>query len=65
MKITVQWKVITNTTYNDDGSFKDQWNTREMRVLESDHPRFSEGTRFDFGFLTTASREGYIIEILP
>ena len=38
---------------------------REMRVLKSNHSRFTEGTRFDFGFLQIASKQGYIIEILP
>ena len=36
-----------------------------MRVVYSDHPRFKKGTRFDYGFLGIASREGYIIEVLP
>ena len=38
---------------------------KEMRVGYSDHERFTKGTRFDFGFLSIASGEGYIIEILP
>jgi len=37
----------------------------EMRVIYSNHKRFKQGTRFDFGFLDIASREGYIIEIFP
>ena len=37
----------------------------EMRVVYSNHKRFSEGTRFDFGFLRIASKEGYVIEVLP
>ena len=32
-------------------------------VLESDHPRFVPGTRFDYGFLQIALDEGYDIEI--
>lgn len=38
---------------------------KEMRVVYSDHERFKKGTRFDFGFLSIASDEGFIIEILP
>ena len=37
---------------------------KEMRVLKSNHPRFSEGSRFDFGFLEIANRQGYDVEIL-
>ena len=36
----------------------------EMRVIESDHPRFVVGSRFDFGFLQAANRDGYSCEIL-
>jgi len=36
-----------------------------MNVVCSSHPRFSAGTRFDFGFLSIASDEGYCITILP
>jgi len=36
-----------------------------MRVMVSNHPRFSMGTRFDFGFLDIASCEGYSITVLP
>ena len=38
---------------------------KEMRVIYSNHERFTEGTRFDFGFMQIASNEGYIIELLP
>ena len=38
---------------------------KEMRVIYSNHKRFTEGTRFDFGFMQIASDEGYIIELLP
>jgi len=34
-----------------------------MRVVFSDHPRFTEGTRFDFGYLEIANQEGYTVEI--
>ena len=36
-----------------------------MRVIESDHPRFEKGTRFDFGFFSIATGEGYTIVSLP
>jgi len=36
----------------------------ELRVTASDHYRFTEGTRFDFGFLQVANREGYTVEIM-
>ena len=37
----------------------------EMRVIQSNHPRFSEGTRFDAGFFHIATQEGYMIVSLP
>ena len=36
-----------------------------MRVIESDHPRFTVGSRFDFGFFKEATVEGYKIISLP
>jgi len=38
---------------------------KAMRVIESDHPRFMKGTRFDFGFFGIATDEGYTIISLP
>ena len=38
---------------------------KAMRVIESDHKRFSNGTRFDFGFFDIATDEGYTIISLP
>jgi hypothetical protein len=38
---------------------------RAMQVIESDHPRFVKGTRFDFGFFSIATEEGYTIISLP
>ena len=38
---------------------------KAMRVIESDHPRFKKGTRFDFGFFSIATDEGYTIISLP
>ena len=38
---------------------------KAMRVIESDHPRFVKGSRFDFGFMSIATDEGYTIISLP
>lgn len=38
---------------------------KAMRVTESDHPRFVVGSRFDYGFLNIAVKEGFGIEIEP
>lgn len=38
---------------------------KAMRVIESDHKRFSKGTRFDFGFFSIATAQGYTIISLP
>ena len=38
---------------------------QEMRVIESDHERFVKGSRFDFGFMNIATKEGYTIISLP
>lgn len=54
-KIIVMWvKTPEGDTY-----------PKEMRVVYSDHKRFTKGTRFDFGFLQIANDEGFIIKILP
>jgi hypothetical protein len=34
---------------------------KAMRVILSDHPRFTVGTRFDYGFFGIATDEGYVI----
>ena len=36
-----------------------------MRVIKSNHPRFSDGKRFDYGFMGIAVDEGYTITVLP
>ncbi len=54
-KIVVKWYATEN----------DPIYHQEMRVIYSDHERFIAGSRFDFGFLQIASREGYVIEIYP
>lgn len=38
---------------------------KAMRVIESDHERFSKGTRFDYGFFNIATEEGFTIISLP
>ena len=52
-KIIVKW-------YPEESFYK-----KAMMVVYSDHESFTEGTRFDFGFLDIASKEGYIVEVLP
>ncbi len=36
-----------------------------MYVQESNHPRFTVGKRFDYGFMSIAVEEGYTITVLP
>jgi hypothetical protein len=38
---------------------------RAMRVIQSNHPRFSVGCRFDYGFTGIAGDEGYTVIIKP
>lgn len=38
---------------------------KAMIVVCSNHPRFVDGSRFDYGFLGIASCEGYTIIVLP
>lgn len=38
-----------------------KWGENDMWVISSDHPRFSTGTRFDYGFCNVAMREGYTV----
>ena len=52
--IVVQW--VKEDTYGYD---------KAMRVIESKHERFSVGTRFDFGFFSIATDEGYTIISYP
>lgn len=52
--IIVQW--VPETTYGYD---------KAMRVIKSNHPRFTEGSRFDFGFFSIATDEGYTIISFP
>lgn len=54
-KIIVKWYKLDN-----DGIYDS-----EMRVVYSDNPMFETGSRFDYGFMSIASRAGYIIEVLP
>jgi len=53
-KIIVHWLPSKEKAYD-----------QVMQVIYSNHPRFVKGSRFDYGFLGIASREGYIIEVLP
>jgi hypothetical protein len=38
---------------------------KAMRVVVSDHPRFTVGHRFDFGFMSIATDEGYTVVSIP
>ena len=38
---------------------------KAMRVVESTHPRFTVGSRFDYGFFNIATDEGYTITSRP
>lgn len=43
-----------------------EWGYRKaMRVIESNHPRFVVGYRFDLGFLDIATMEGYTVHVEP
>ncbi len=65
MKIIVHRKSITNKRFDSKGDVNHSWEEIEMRVVDSNHPRFSKGKRFDWGFAEIALREGYTLEILP
>ena len=49
-EILVKWIYDKNIQYG-----------KEMRVVESNHPRFVKGSRFDYGFFDIATDEGYTI----
>ena len=53
-KITVKWVKEEKFGYG-----------MAMRVIESTHERFVVGSRFDFGFFSIATEEGYEILSLP
>ena len=38
---------------------------RVMWIIASDHPRFIEGSRFDYEFFNIATADGYTIVSLP
>ena len=52
--IIVKWEKETGFGYD-----------MAMRVIISDHERFTKGTRFDYGFFNIATKEGYTIISLP
>lgn len=37
----------------------------EMKVIKSNHPKYIAGSRFDFGFFSLATSEGYKIISYP
>ena len=41
------------------------WDQKIPFVVDSNHPRFAEGTRLDWGFAQVALRDGYTLEIRP
>ena len=43
----------------------EEYGGKAMRVVESDHKRFTKGTRFDYGFFTIVTSEGYTLTCLP
>lgn len=52
--IIVRW--VEETTYGYG---------KAMRVIESSHKRFIIGSRFDYGFFSIATDQGYAIISLP
>ena len=52
--ITVQWIEENEYGYG-----------KAMCVIASSHPRFTVGTRFDFGFFQIANDAGYVITSIP
>ena len=51
--IVVQW-VPENSLYE-----------KAMQVVVSNHPRFTVGNRFDLGFMSIVTDEGYTVVSLP
>ncbi len=49
--IKVEWQP-------EGGAYRDA-----LIVTESQHPRFTKGSRFDFGFLEIATKEGYDVHV--
>lgn len=52
--IIVQWTTCNDGVYNS-----------EMIVVVSAHEKYVAGSRFDFGFFSIATNEGYTIVSLP
>lgn len=52
--ITVKWVKESGLGYD-----------KAMMIIESDHQRFTKGSRFDFGFMRIAMDEGYSIISIP
>lgn len=57
-KITVQWVFSSNR-------FEDMYGHKAMKVIKSNHPRFTVGTRFDYGFMGISTGEGYTVTVKP
>ncbi len=54
MKFIVVQNLLENSNYG-----------AALRVVRSNHPRFYDGSRFDYGFMGIAVGEGYTITIVP
>ena len=54
MKFIVVQNLLENSNYG-----------AALRVVRSNHPRFYDGSRFDYGFMGIAITEGYTITVLP
>ena len=61
MKVIVDEKYIV-VAWVGDSPYGD---SHTMVVVKSDHPRFTVGQRFDFGFFNVATQEGYTICSIP
>jgi hypothetical protein len=38
---------------------------KAMRVIASDHPRYTVGSRFDYGFFSIVTDDGYMVVSIP
>lgn len=58
-KIIVQW-------VKTDAPIEQVYGGMAMVVIDSNHPRFINGSRFDYGFMNIATQQdGYTVELRP
>jgi hypothetical protein len=58
-KIIVQWE-------HSSSQWDKPYGSKRMTVIESNHPRFTVGSRFDYGFMEIATTvDGYVVEVRP